>query len=124
MTYLTSDAPSPQRRRPRHLMDPNDPRPPVRRPTGGMSLSTVQKWVISTLAVSTILHFSLGLIAAAMYVDESRLDAQVGLNVLAGITGVAAVLAGRAIHGARLLSWWLVLGLAPLPIGLYLTFWI
>jgi hypothetical protein len=56
-----------------------------------------------------------------MFAPDSRTDAQIGLPVLAGLTGMGAVAAGRAIHGKSPLSWWLLLGLLPLPIGLYLT---
>jgi hypothetical protein len=87
-----------------------------------MSLTTVQMWILSTLAVTTILHFSGGLVAAAMYVGDARVDAQIGLNVLAGVTGVLAVAAGRAIHRKSLASWWLLLGWAPTAVGLFLTF--
>jgi len=114
--------PAPQRRLPRHLMDPNNPRPP-QPARGAMSLTTVQMWIMSTLAVSTIMHLSLGLVAAALYVPASRLDARIGLNILAGFTGMVAVAAGLGIHSKRMLSWWLLLGVLPLPIGLYFTFW-
>jgi hypothetical protein len=33
------------------------------------------------------------------------------------------VAAGRAIHRKSMFSWWLALGLVPLPVGLYFTFW-
>ena len=84
-----------------------------------MSLTPVQMWILSTLAVTTILHFSGGLVAAAMYVGDARVDAQIGLNVLAGVLAVAA---GRAIHRKSLASWWLLLGWAPTAVGLFLTF--
>src|SRR3954449_9842364 len=105
-------------RRPRHLMDPDNPRRPQ---PSGMSLTTVQQWVLSVLAVTTILHLSAGLVVAAMFSPDSRPDAQIGLNILAGVTAVGAVAAGRGIHGKNPLSWWLLLGLCVVPIGLYLT---
>jgi hypothetical protein len=108
-----------QPRRPRHLMDPNNlQRPPA---GGGMSLTKVQQWVLSVLAVTTILHLSAGLVVAAMVSPDSRPDAQIGLNILAGVTAVGAVAAGMGIHGKNPLSWWLVLGLVLTPIGLCLT---
>jgi hypothetical protein len=121
---LTSDrgAPAaPARKRPRHLMDPDNPRPPTQRGKG-MSLSQVQMWVISVLAVTTILHFAAGLVAAAFYVEEGRLDARIGLLVIAGIVGVLSVLTGAAIHRKRLLSWWLPLGALPALLGGYAMF--
>jgi hypothetical protein len=99
-------------------MDPDNPRPV---PQGGMSMSRVQQWVLSVLAVTTILHLSAGLVVAAMVSPDSRPDAQIGLNILAGVTAVGAVAAGIGIHGRNPLSWWLLLGLAVVPIGLYLT---
>jgi hypothetical protein len=99
-------------------MDPDN----LRRPQpGGMSLTKVQHWVLSALAVTTILHLSAGLVVAAMVSPDSRPDAQIGLNILAGATAVAAVAAGRGIHGNNPFSWWLLLGVVVTPIGLYLT---
>jgi hypothetical protein len=86
-----------------------------------MSLTTVQQWVLSVLAVTTILHLAAGLVVAAMFSPSSRPDAQIGLNVLAGLVGMGAVAAGRGIHRKNPISWWLLLGVAVTPIGLYLT---
>jgi hypothetical protein len=106
-------------RRARHLIDFDNPRTQVRA-GGGMTLTRVQMWVLSTFAVTTVLHFSGGLVAAAFYVPESRADARIGLLVLSGLVGVLSVVAGRAIHQKGLLSWWLVLGWAPGILGAYL----
>jgi type III secretory pathway component EscS len=84
-------------------------------------LARVQKWVMSTLAVTTILHLVVGLVVAAVMLDDSPLSSQVGLTVVAGIFGVFAVAAGRAIHGRRLLSPWLLLGVVPTAVGLWLV---
>jgi hypothetical protein len=99
-------------------MDPDNPRPV---PAGGMSLTSVQQWVMSVLAVTTILHLSAGLMIAAMFAEEDRLDAQIGLNVMAGFAAVGAVAVGRGIHGRNPISWWLLLGFLVVPLGLYLT---
>ncbi len=102
-------------------MDPANPRPlPSARP--GMSITHVQMWVMSVLAVSTMLHFAGGLVLAAFYVEEDRLDAQIGLLVLAGAFGVLSVAAGAAIHRKRLPSWWLLLGCLPALAGAYFLF--
>jgi uncharacterized membrane protein YhaH (DUF805 family) len=87
-----------------------------------MSLTHVQMWVMSVLAVSTMLHFAAGLVLAAFYVDDDRTDAQIGLLVLAGIFGILSVLVGAAIHRKRLLSGWLALGVLPALIGAYFLF--
>ena len=86
------------------------------------ALTGVQRWVMSVLLVTTILHFSAGLAIAAILMDENRTDARVGLNVLAAVTGVLAVAAGLAIHGRRPVSLWLLLGLVPGAVGASLTF--
>ncbi|RYP85494.1 hypothetical protein EKO23_12070 [Nocardioides guangzhouensis] len=110
--------PAPVKRR-RHLMDPANPR---RSSPGGMSLTQVQKWVMSTLAVTTILHLVVGLVVAAAVVDEDRLDAQVGLLIIAGAFGVLSVAAARAIHQKPLLTPWLALGAVPALVGIPFVF--
>lgn len=111
-------------KRPRHLMDPANPRREVVRPTGPglMGLEPVQKWVLSVLAATTIAHMAGGLVVAAMYVDADRTDARIGLNVLAAAFGILTVAAFRAVHQKALVSAWLLLGLLPGAIGLWLTF--
>jgi branched-subunit amino acid transport protein len=85
-----------------------------------MSLTQVQQWVISVLAFTVIEHFAAGLAVAAIFSDDK--DAQVGLNVLAGVAGVVAVVAFRALRGKSMLSAWLLLGPLPGVIGAWLTF--
>ena len=107
---------------------PDGPREPaargeVRRPVrGSMHLEPVQKWVLSILAATTIVHLAGGLVIAAMYVDDTRTDAQIGLNILAGAFGLIAVAVFRAIHQKKLPSAWLLLGVLPTFVGLWLTF--
>jgi hypothetical protein len=103
--------------RPRkHLMVPGQPVPRA----DAMSLTSVQRWVMSTLAVTTILHLAAGLVVAAMYVDT--LDAQVGLLVIAAAFGVISVAVGLMIHQRRPLSPWLLLGTLPAVVGAFLVF--
>ena len=120
---MTSTTPSRQTdKRRRHLLDLDAPRRVVSDPAAEeRSLGRVQRWVMSTLAVITILHMSAGLILAAMYLDDATRASQIGLNVIAGAFGVLAVVVGLAIHGRRLLSPWLLLGLVPTVVGLWLT---
>ena len=101
----------------KHLMDPHRPRPQNREP---MSLGRVQKWVLSTLAATTILHLAAGLVVAAIF--SERLDAQIGLLAIGAAFGVIAILAALIIHQHRLLSPWLLLGLVPSVIGAVLIF--
>ena len=102
-------------------MDPAHPR--ARPPQQAMSVSQVQKWVLSALAVTTILHLSAGLIIAAVFLDPVRGEVgKVGLNVIAGLVGVGAAAAFRGIHQKPMLSPWLLVGFLPCLVGLYLTF--
>jgi hypothetical protein len=101
----------------KHLMTPGQPRPPQRYST---SLSSVQRWVMSSLVATTILHLAAGVAVAAYFSD--RLDAQIGLLVISGIFGVLAFVAALLIHRHRLLSWWLLPGLLPALVGAYVLF--
>ena len=92
----------------------------MEQPSTGMSITQVQQWVLSVLAFTVIEHFAAGLAVAAVFADEQ--DARVGLNVLAGVTGVMAVLAFRALRGKSMLSAWLLLGPLPGLVGAYFTF--
>ena len=57
---------TPEPRRARHLMDPNQPRKPTT-PEDLARLQRVQRWVLSVLAVTTVLHLSLGLVLSALF---------------------------------------------------------
>lgn len=103
----------------RHLIDPANP---PRRSPRAMGITQVQKWVMSVLAVTTILHLAAGLVIAAVFLDEARTDGRVGLNVIAGFIGVGAVAAFRGIHQKPILSPWLALGIVPALVGLWVTF--
>ena len=120
---MTPTDPVPPVRRPRHLLDPNDLQRSHQRSQGSSeSLTKVQRWVISVLAVTTILHLAGGVALVAIFVDDSRLDARIGLNIISAVIGVLAVAAGLLIHGKRPLSWWLLLGLIPGLVGAWFTF--
>src|SRR4051794_164115 len=104
-------------------MDPANPHREVRRAgdSGPMHLEPVQKWVLSALAFTTIIHLSAGLVIAAVYIDHDRPDARIGLNVIAAAFGVVAVAVFRAIHQKKLASPWLLLGVIPGIVGLVLV---
>lgn len=85
-----------------------------------MSLGSVQKWVLSSLTATTIMHMAGGLVLAAVFVDG--VGRQVGLLAVATAFGVLAMVAALLIHGARLLSPWLLLGLLPTVVGAYVIF--
>ncbi len=112
--------PEPPVRRARHLMDPDAPRR-APDPEALARLQRVQTWVMSVLVVTTIAHLSAGLAIAAQYVDEGALSAAVGLSVLAGAFGVIGIASGLAIHKRSLVSPWLLLGVVPGLVSVYLV---
>ena len=69
----------------KHLMVPGQPRPAQR---DSMSVTAVQRWVMSSLTAITILHLSAGLVVAAYFSD--RTDSQIGLLVIAAAFGLIA----------------------------------
>jgi tetrahydromethanopterin S-methyltransferase subunit F len=98
-------------------MDPANPRPQA---TQGMSMSTVQRWVMSVLAVTTIGHFAAGLVFAAVLMHSRPVSARIGIDLIAGVVGILGVAAGFLIHEKSALTPWLLLGLLPAAVGLYL----
>jgi hypothetical protein len=106
----------------RHLLDLDAPRQVVADPAkDARDLARVQRWVMSTLAVTTILHLVVGLVVAGVMLDGPT-SSRAGLIVIAGIFGSFAVGAFRAIHGLRLLSPWLLLGVVPVVVGCWIAF--
>ena len=101
----------------KHLMIPGQPRPPQR---DSMSLGSVQKWVMSTLVATTILHLAAGVVVAAYFSDE--VVSQVGLLVISALFGLIAFEAALLIHKHRPVSLWLLPGLVPALVGAYLIF--
>ena len=98
----------------RHLMTPGSRRPQNREP---MSTGRVQRWVLASLAATTIMHMSAGLVVAAVF--SERASARVGLLVIATAFGVLAMAAALAIHQKGLISPWLALGTVPSLIGVW-----
>ena len=105
-----TQSPPPRRR---HLIDPNNPPPPP----SSTGLTQVQRWVMSVLATTTILHLAAGLAIAAYFLDAQ--SDRILLDCIAGFTGVVAVAAFRGIHEKSLFSPWLLVGLLPGAIGLW-----
>lgn len=115
-----SEDPRTPPRRARHLIDPTAP-PRRRDPHADARLARVQQWVMSVLAATTIVHLSAGLVIAALFIDEDDTVARVGLCLIAGAFGVLAVGIARAIHKRPPLSPWLLLGLLPAVVGVWLV---
>lgn len=107
---MVTQSPPPRRR---HLIDPANPPPPP----SSTGLTQVQRWVMSVLAATTIVHLSAGLAIAAYFLDVQ--SDRILLDCIAGVTGLVAVAAFRGIHGKSLLSAWLLVGLLPGALGLF-----
>lgn len=108
-----SGRPAPRRR---HLMDPANPQPA---PSTGMTMGSVQRWVLSALSVTTVGHFAAGLVLAAIFMDETNQVGRIGLVVIAGVVGVLGVASAFVIHQRSALTPWLLVGLLPLVVGLF-----
>ncbi len=80
-----------------------------------MTITSVQRWIMSSLAVTTILHLAGGLVLAAKVADVR--SSQIGLLVIAAAFGVVAFAAGVMIHGKGPLHPLLLLGLVPALLG-------
>lgn len=96
----------------RHLMVPGQP---PRAAADRMSLTSVQRWIMSTLAVTTILHLSGGVVLAAAAVDKHT--SRIGLLVIAAAFGVIAIATGLLIHRRTPLHPVLLVGLLPALAG-------
>jgi hypothetical protein len=110
---MSSSRPGPPPAR-KHLMTPGQPRPQQRQ----TNITTVQRWVMSSLTAITILHLSGGIVVAA-YVSDRR-SSQIGLLVIAAAFGMLAFVAALLIHRRSPLSWWLLPGLLPALVGAYI----
>jgi hypothetical protein len=101
----------------KHLMTPGQMRP---QPARSMSLTSVQRWVMSAIAVSTLLHMAVGLVFAAYYVDEQ--PSKVGLIVISGAFGLMSMAAGLLIHHKSVVHPSMLLGLLPPLLGAWWVF--
>jgi len=99
-------------------MEPGQPRKPAD-PEALLRLQKVQRTVVSVLVVTTVIHLAVGLAIAAVHVDDERVDAQIGLNLVASACMVLGIGAALAIHRQRVLSPWLLLGLLPGIVGMW-----
>ena len=94
-----------------------DPANPVRQ-VNDHQFTQVQRWVVSVLAVTTILHLSVGMVIGAFFLDEDATVSRFGLCVIGGLFGVVAAGVGRLIHQKPILSPWLALGFVPGLVGI------
>jgi hypothetical protein len=112
MTDGTRPGTSRPARQRKHLMTPGQPRP---QPARTMSLTSVQRWVASAVAVSTLLHMAAGLVLAASYVEEQ--SSKIGLLVISGAFGLLSMASGLLIHRKPLVHPLMLLGLLPPLVG-------
>jgi len=98
-------------------MDPDN----LVRPVNDHRLTQVQRWVVSVLAVTTILHLSVGLVIDAFFIDEDAVASRAGLCVIGGLFGVVAAGVGRLIHQKPIASMWLAVGFLPGLVGIVLV---
>ncbi|HWJ67377.1 MAG TPA: hypothetical protein VNT31_11925 [Nocardioides sp.] len=110
--------PSASRRR--HLMDPDAPRK-APDPQDLERLHRVQRRVVSVLVVTTVLHLSAGFVIAADHVADDRMDALIGLNLIAAAFMVGGIAATLVINQRSWRSPWLLLGLVPGIVGIWWT---
>ncbi len=102
-------------------MDPDNPRP-APPPPGSKAIEGVQKWVLSVLLATTILHLSAGLVVSAVFLDDGNDPAKIGLNLIAGAFGMIAVAVALVIHRKPIATPWLLLGLVPTVVGLAICY--
>ena len=107
-------------RKQRHLIDFDAPPRPRDTAKEAASLERVKRSVMSVLVVTTIAHLAVGLVIAAVMMDDPQPGARVGLCVIAGAFGVIAVALARVIHGRKPVSPWLLVGVLPTVVGIWL----
>jgi hypothetical protein len=95
-----------------------DPANPVRT-VNDRSLTHVQRWVMSVLAVTTIMHLAVGLVVGSWFIDAT--GPAIGLCVIAGAFGLVSMSVGRLIHAVSPVSPWTLLGLLPGAVGVGLV---
>jgi hypothetical protein len=97
-----------------------DPANPVRQ-VNDRRFTQVQRWVVSALAVVTIMHLSVGLVIGALFLDEDAPVSRFGVCVIGGLFGVVAAGVGRLIHQKPIASPWLAVGFLPGLVGIGLV---
>ena len=84
-----------------------------------MQIETVQKWVMSTLLLTTFTVFSGGLTFLAAAAEGSS---RPGLLVVAGFCGLLGMVGVRIINQKSPLTPWLLVGLVPAFVGWYFIY--
>ena len=102
-------------------MVPGEPRPPARH--NSMSTVQVQKWVATVLTVVVLGHLAEALVIFALISPADHPASRIGLLIIAGVVGLITAAGVRAIHARHLVSLWLLVGLFPAGVGVYLGYY-
>lgn len=78
-----------------------------------MEIIRVQRWVASALTLTVAFVWAGGMVALALVTFDERTGAKIGVLVMAGVIGVAAMVGVRLINQLSWLSPWLLAGLLP-----------
>ena len=87
-----------------------------------MSIAQVQKWVVTVLVVVIGSHLAEALVIFGLMAPKDHPASRIGLLIIAGVVGLLAAGGVKAVHGRRIPSLWLLLGLVPAGIGAHLAF--
>jgi hypothetical protein len=100
------------------------PMPVQRRQRTPMPIERVQRWIGASLVFTTLEHLAAGMVYFSWTMDPARGNSnRIGLLVMSGVWGLAAVVAGRLILQKSWLSPWLLLALIWPLSGAYLIYW-
>lgn len=108
-------------RRARHLMDPNNPRPPQQRGSG-MEIGQVQRWVLTIIVLGVVGLHSAAMAAAPLAFNSGVPGAKPSLLLISGFFGMMAVVAARLIHKLSPLTPLLVFGWIPAAIFFFIYY--
>jgi len=98
-------------------MDPDDPI----RPVNDRSLTRVKQWVASVLVVFTVAHLAVGLVIGAVAIDPIYQSSRIGLCIIAAAFGMLGLAGGFLIHRLSPFTPWLILGVLPAAVGLWIV---
>jgi hypothetical protein len=93
-----------------------------RRQRTPMPIERVQQWIGACLIFTTLEHVAGGLVFLAVTMDDDS-SRRIGVLVMSGVWGLAAVVAARLILRSSWLSAWALLALIWPLVGAYLIFW-
>jgi hypothetical protein len=86
-----------------------------------VDITRVQRWVASSLTLTVAYVWAGGMVILALSsgFDQTRESAQIMIFVMAGIIGVGAIVGVRLINALPWTTPWLLVGLLPTAVGLW-----